>query len=832
MRASSIPIFLIFLIFGATAIRVQRSAQILEGALATQLSNDTTTSSVTVGNATSEGLNSTIVTNVVAENTTESATEAEIATESLTSDFVEEASELSGLTVTSSSYEGESVITFLPSPTTYVDSAPFYPFTDTSGETYVAQILESYESSEGTDLVTFNLAGEATTVEATLGSSPYALAIDSTGEVVVAEVVEKCTVVSEETNLEFPEVITETEVETSVELTTTVIEGESTVVLLPNTGDIIPNAPFEPISGGETTYVAQVLESYESSTGEQIVTINVGEGESITIEGEVVITEYPFVPVVTSQGEVEVVEVIETTVNEFGETILVVPTENGEVTEIFAEPLVEPSVEAPDQIICLEPAHAEVATSTTTTEVALPSICEAPATTTLSSEPTPTETLPTIPATEIVPTETIPTATFPVETVSTETVPTESIPTESTPTWTFSTESVATETILLPTQTIPTETFPAESLPTETVPTETIPTTTSIPTSSTEENCEASASIDYSTLDLQVPEVIAETGVETSIELTATTVESEVAVVLLPSTGDIIPNAPFEPISSGETTYVAQVLESYESSTGEQIVTINVGEGESITVAGEVLGTEYPYVPVATNNGEIEIVEVVEVRVDEIGQTVVTIPGNCDNTTEIIAEPIVEPTVEAPDQIICLEPAHAEEENVESITSSGTSGYEPPESCEAAASTTTTPTTPTAVTEEQTTAVYEIPETIVEMGEITENVVITSANVGGEEMTALVPSPSTIVPYAPFVPITDTEGSTYVAQVLESYETENGENVVSINVGGEISTFEAEIVPTESPLAPVITENGEIVVAETVSICTAVGASDSNTEDD
>ena len=293
--------------------------------------------------------------------------------------------------VSATLYEGESVAAYIPSPEDFVADAPFYAITDTTGDTYVAQILESYETSEGADVVIYNLAGEAITVEATLGSVPYTLVMDSVGDVYVAEVAESCLAVTPEVTLEIPEVVAETEVETSVEIVTSTVEGEETVVLLPETGDIIPDAPFVPITNGNTTYIAQVLESYESETGEQLVTINGGGGESITMEGEVVTPEYPFAPVITYSGEIEVVEIVETTVNEYGETIITI-VDDGEIQIIYGDPIIEPSTEAPDQIICLEPGHAEEENSTedATTDYTPPPFCGATATTTTESTSTTT----------------------------------------------------------------------------------------------------------------------------------------------------------------------------------------------------------------------------------------------------------------------------------------------------------------------------------------------------------------------------------------------------------------------------------------------------------
>jgi len=206
---------------------------------------------------------------------------------------------------------------------------------------------------------------------------------------------------------------------------------------------------------------------------------------------------------------------------------------------------------------------------------------------------------------------------------------------------------------------------------------------------------------------------------------------------------------------------IVQVLESYETDSGESVVVVNVGGGETITIEGEIVETSTPLAPVVIE-GEVTVAQVSASEECSNGESYVVIATGGGEYEAVEAQVIAAPVTEIPTEVIA---------------------------------------TPEQVPEAITSEVH---------AEVNE-VVITSTTVGGEEYIAVVPNAETFVEGAPIV-IIETSEDSYVVQVIESYES-NGESYVVANMGGETVTLEAEIVETSSPIAAIVTE-GEVVVTE------------------
>jgi hypothetical protein len=161
-----------------------------------------------------------------------------------------------------------------------------------------------------------------------------------------------CSTVEAETVTEqVPSVLVE-ETETTPEITVApaYVGGETIIAYLPQTEEISEEAPVVVVeTSEEESFVVQVIEAYESETGESQVVVNLGEGETVTIEAEVVETETPLA-VVTSEGEVSVVEVVESYEAE-GESYVVITTSEGETETVEAQVVTELTTEVSDTLV-------------------------------------------------------------------------------------------------------------------------------------------------------------------------------------------------------------------------------------------------------------------------------------------------------------------------------------------------------------------------------------------------------------------------------------------------------------------------------------------------
>ena len=547
---------------------------------------------------------------------------------------------------------------------------------------------------------------------------------------------------------------------TEVPVTTVVTEeGEISVVTTPEVSEL------------EETFVITTI----GGEGEE-------EGETITIEGEIATPEIPVVPVVTEEGETSVVEVVEPTTSEEGETILpYVPTvETEQTTQTTTE------TETEFVVIVPEIGGEEVVVEGEVTIIETPAATEEGETTVVEVvEPTTPEQgeiiVPYVPTGE---TEQTTQTTTETETEFVVTVPeigAEEIVVEG--------EVTITEIPVAPVVTEEGETTVVEVVEPTTpeqgeiivpyVPTGEIEEVTPITPGGETITIEG----EVATTEIPVAPVVTEEGETTVVEVAVYPhiPDSAETIVLYPT---------------GETEQTTQTTTETET---EFVVTVPEIGGEEVVVEGEVTVTEVPVAPIPTVEGETTAH--VEETISEGGETIVPYIPTFEVEVEAVETTVaanetetVKPIVECETYIVTTD------ENGETTLEAAELLIEPV----------------TEIPSELVTA-PEIPAVIAESGEVTYNTTITTTTVGGEEYTVVLPHPSEISEEAPVVVVTDNEEETYVVQVLESYETETGENVVVANLGGETVTIEGEVVPTEAPLTAVVSE-GELIVVESSEV--------------
>ena len=748
---------------------------------------------------------------------------AEVPTELLTVPEVPESIVESGeltydSTITTTTIGGEEYTVVLPSTEDIVEAAPLEIITDSEGESMVVQVVESYETDSGENVVVANIGGETVTIEAEITTIETPIApVVVEGEVVVVEATEVITndegetviVVStgegETTTIVTEEVLVSTEAEVTETLivspdeypaaiieevdvtdsdttiTTTTIGGEEYTVYLPSDETYVDQAPLVPVTDSEgETYVVQVVENYETESGESVVVANIG-GETVTIEAEIDTLVSPIVTVVANE-ETYVVEEVDVVTTDLGETVVLVPTESGEVEQIGAEVTSEVVTEIPTEIVeeeVLPAVISEESENINEEEIIYTTtiVDNEEYTVILPSEDTYVEDAPLVPITDSEGESYVVQVLESYETETGESVVVANIGGEAV---TIEAEITDIEAPIAPVViegeisvveitevktiaggetviVVPT----GESGETTTVAAElVVETTTEIPT-------------ELVSVPEELPAVIAtETEATTSeVITTTTTVGGEELTVYLPSEENYVENAPLLPITDSEgESYVVQVLESYETETGESVVVANIG-GEAVTIEAEITDVVTPLAPVVVE-GEVTVVEVQEVTTNDEGETVVVVPTGNGETTTITVEEVVEIATEVPEEVI-----------------------EVPE---------------------------ELPATIAAEVEEETDVIYTTVTIDTEEYDVFLPNEEDYAEDAPLEIITDSEGDTYVVQVLESYETDSGESVVVANIGGEAVTIEAEIESTTTPITPIVTD-GEVAVVEVSEVTTIAG---------
>eukprot|EP00331_Platyophrya_macrostoma_P022258 CAMPEP_0176446800 /NCGR_PEP_ID=MMETSP0127-20121128/24564_1 /TAXON_ID=938130 /ORGANISM="Platyophrya macrostoma, Strain WH" /LENGTH=271 /DNA_ID=CAMNT_0017832949 /DNA_START=35 /DNA_END=846 /DNA_ORIENTATION=+ len=185
--------------------------------------------------------------------------------------------------------------------------------------------------------------------------------------------------------------------------------------------------------------------------------------------------------------------------------------------------------------------------------------------------------------------------------------------------------------------------------------------------------------------------------------------------------------APLAVVDSEGEQFVAQVLEAYEDRAGEPMLVLNAG-GEDVTVPGEVVETETPLTPVV-NHGEVTVAEVINTAECSNGENFVVVATGNGEYEAVEGQVVAEPVAEIPTQLV-EDHEESTEQNRPVVVVDTTTGQ------------------PAVISSE------------------TSEVTTTTATVGGEEVTAFVPSTG-YVDGAP-IAVVHTEEGTFVAQVLES----------------------------------------------------------------
>eukprot|EP00331_Platyophrya_macrostoma_P008480 CAMPEP_0176430568 /NCGR_PEP_ID=MMETSP0127-20121128/14326_1 /TAXON_ID=938130 /ORGANISM="Platyophrya macrostoma, Strain WH" /LENGTH=230 /DNA_ID=CAMNT_0017812473 /DNA_START=23 /DNA_END=712 /DNA_ORIENTATION=- len=130
--------------------------------------------------------------------------------------------------------------------------------------------------------------------------------------------------------------------------TTAQVGGEEIHAYLPTEGDFIDEAPISHVHLEGEDAVVQVLEAYESESGEHYVVVNAG-GEAVTVPGDVYDTEIPLAQV-DNHGDVTVAEVVGAEECS-GKDYVVAVSGPGEYEVIEGDVITEPITEVPRNLI-------------------------------------------------------------------------------------------------------------------------------------------------------------------------------------------------------------------------------------------------------------------------------------------------------------------------------------------------------------------------------------------------------------------------------------------------------------------------------------------------